>query len=60
MFIGTMLMWISLAHLSAGITLTFAKNNKDCNSVYINFLLAGCGGAIGSHFFARNLKLFKF
>jgi len=31
MFIGTILMWISLAHLSAGITLSFAKNNKDCN-----------------------------
>ena len=31
MFIGTILMWISLAHLSAGITLPFSKNNKDCN-----------------------------
>ena len=60
MFFGTVLMWFSLAHLSAGIGLSFAKHNRDCNQVYINFLLAGCGGAIGSHVFARNLKLFKF
>ena len=60
MFVGTVLMWISLGYVSASITLNFTLDNKDCNQVLINFMLAGCGGAIGSHLFSKNLKFFKY
>lgn len=48
MMLGTLMMWISLAYVSTGITMSISPNVKQCMQVFINFLLAGCGGGIGS------------
>ena len=48
MLLGTILMWIALAHVSSGISLQISNHVKQSTQVFINFMLAGCGGGIGS------------
>lgn len=59
MMIGTVLMWVSLAQISTGLSFSFSKNLIACQQIQINFLLAGSGGALGSHLMWKFLQLIK-
>lgn len=54
--IGTVMMMISLANVAAGINLMQSRSHLSSNQAFINSLLAGCGGAIGT-FALQNLYL---
>ena len=59
MMVGTILMWVSLAQISSGLNFSLSKNVIACQQIQINYLLAGCGGSIGSHYMWKFLQLIK-
>jgi len=54
--IGTVMMMVSLANIAAAINLMQSRSHRASNQAFINTLLAGCGGAIGT-FALQNLYL---
>ena len=59
MMVGTIMMWVSLAHISTGITMNIAPNVKQSMQVFINFLLAGCGGGLGTFLATKLFQMIK-
>jgi len=57
-YIGTMLMMVSLVHISGGINLNQSQHMAQSNASMINTLMAGCGGAVGTLLFRHLLYTF--
>jgi ammonia channel protein AmtB len=55
--IGTVMMMVSLANIAAAINLMQSRSHRASNQAFINTLVAGCGGAIGT-FALQNLYLY--
>ena len=56
--LGTVMMMVSLANIAAGINLMESKSHQASNQSFINTLVAGCGGAIGT-FALSNIYLYS-
>ena len=57
-YFGTVMMVVSLAHISGGINLMQSRNHIESNYAMINSLLAACGGALGTICFRALLMHF--
>ena len=53
--LGTLIMWLSLSHFSSSRETTVLEQNQ----AFINFLLAGCGGAFGTLLASKFQKFVK-
>lgn len=59
MIIGSLVMWISLALVSAGLHLTISSKSNDCTLIFVNTIIAGTSGALGTHLMMKYLRIFK-
>tara|TARA_B110000285_G_C14988517_1_gene545096 strand:- start:453 stop:671 length:219 start_codon:yes stop_codon:yes gene_type:complete len=47
-YIGTIMMMISLCHVASGINMLQSKSQIQSNQAFINSLIAGAGGILGT------------
>lgn len=59
MVMGTLMMWVGLAHLSSGFSLKMTERKLDCFKTLINFFIAGSGGALGAHLTSKVMIFLK-
>lgn len=60
MVLGTLIIWICQAEIASGINMDITTSLKEMQSIYVNYLLAGMGGALGAlmtHNVMRYVKL---